>query len=476
MKQRVRMRRRGMILLSLLLLAGLGALSSGLLSPAQEIGSKKAGTIRTDAYGDPLPEGAIARFGTLRFRSSSSLPRVHFADDGKSLLTAMVPTPDICIQGRSWKSFWSPDPPKTECQRCEVPSGKELTHYSIPGVLLGISTARNEKDPTFLYGSEVSEKILKSGVIIAFKKVYIRQSGKDKLLKTCALDETRVRAAAISPNGERVAIVGLDNVIRVLDTATGAETHALREHASDVLTMDFDQTGNWLATADDRTVRVCDLVSRKPLLIASFKQSPQTQTATNLKNPRVALSPDGRWLAIRNGYAVDLWNVATAKKRHTLSGLFPKDVYAYAVIGALTFTPDSRKLVIGDMEAVRLVDMATGKALQRYEGQHYDPVHSLGISPDGRTLATEADGYVRLWDVATGRIIPTPPTNVGTVFTLAFSRDGKLLATGDSPNPIIRIWDVATQKQVHRINVLDAFENPEEKRGATYWRGAVSRS
>src|ERR1043165_3512199 len=105
MKQRVRMRRRGMILLSLLLLAGLGALSSGLLSPAQEIGSKKAGTIRTDAYGDPLPEGAIARFGTLRVRSSSSLPRVHLADDGKSLLTAMVPTPDICIQGRSWKSF-----------------------------------------------------------------------------------------------------------------------------------------------------------------------------------------------------------------------------------------------------------------------------------------------------------------------------------------------------------------------------------
>jgi WD40 repeat protein/DNA-binding SARP family transcriptional activator len=86
---------------------------------------------------------------------------------------------------------------------------------------------------------------------------------------------------------------------------------------------------------------------------------------------------------------------------------------------------------------------------------HVGPVLSVAFSPDGKTLATgSGDGTVRLWDQATHEQIGGPlgrhqTSHAGAIYSVAFSPDGKILASG-SGDGTVRLWDLATHRQIGR--------------------------
>jgi WD40 repeat protein len=197
---------------------------------------------------------------------------------------------------------------------------------------------------------------------------------------------------------------------------------------------------------------------------AAFGQGPEPKRSlVGHERPVLGLdfAPDGKTLA-SCGYdgTIRLWDVETGRCLATL------EPHAGAV-NQVVFSPDGTWLASsGSKPSVILWDVATRREVARLEGQ--GRVVPLAFSPDGRLLATGGydDRTIRLWDVGAwdqgGRLLGKQPSDV---FSLTFSPDGKSLASGGRDGTV-RFWDVDRRRESavltgHRMGVLRVAFSPD---------------
>jgi WD40 repeat protein len=291
-----------------------------------------------------------------------------------------------------------------------------------------------------------------------------------------------VNTVAFSPSGRQLAAAGGDGVVRVWNPLTGRRAGAslpadpadpdgtLGAMGQDGFVYDvaFSPNGKLLASVGTAgTVRLENPRTGKPVgrpLPGDTVAGPYSVVNGPPKLPvgasAVAFSPDGHLLASAEGNGlVRLWNPVTGRQASA-----PLQVDPGGTATAVAFSPDGRLLATaGGNGAIRLWNPATGKpAGAILPANPAGIVRGMAFSPDGRLLAT-ADanpaasglryGSVGRWDLAAGQPIgsplpassgPTPSSDQGGgVGSVAFSPDGRLLASADADGTV-RIWNPAT--------------------------------
>ena len=86
-------------------------------------------------------------------------------------------------------------------------------------------------------------------------------------------------------------------------------------------------------------------------------------------------------------------------------------------------------------------------------------INLMRFSPDGARLAVGTDVAVWVYDVPSGEETALFTGHTGQVNALAFSTDGKILASGGSANPVIQLWDMDTDSKLITLKLAERHDS-----------------
>ncbi len=252
-----------------------------------------------------------------------------------------------------------------------------------------------------------------------------------------------ILGVAFSPDGSRIASAGHDRIVKIWNAHRGTELLTFKGHSATVLAVAFSPDGGRIASASlDKSVQVWD--ARTGAVHARF-------VGHNATVNGVAFSPDGSRVA-SGGWdqVVRVWDARTGAEQVVLKG------HTQPVWG-VAFTPDGNRIaaVSGKVDRqrapqageVRVWDAHSGSELLNLKGHRWF-VRAVAFSPDGRHLATGSyDQTIKVWDAQTGTEQITLTGHIAGVVSLAYSPDGSRLASA-AGDKTVKVWDARTGGEV----------------------------
>ena len=431
----------------------------------------------------------------------------------------------------------------------DVATGQELQFFAHAGAVRGVAFHNN--NTTIVTGSvdkSVMVHVLAAtrvivtgspvrGLTLTPNASHILTAGADKSVKllnignganerTFAGAEEGVNAVAVSRNNVLVAAGGIDKIVRVYNFADGKQIGAFKTAAA-IRGLAFTANNLTLAAAGDNGAIAAWNVTYNPgqpippefgKPLQSFTHAASATSLAfaadnftvysgsldktakawklaseiptkNFAHPNyvdaVAFNQAGTQLATGcHDGTVRIWDIAKGQQLRQINAhVQPQPAPVYCV----AWTADAKQIISGSLDkTLKLWDATSGNLVREFkaykekdfEKGHRDGVFCVAFSPDGKQIASgSSDRTLKLWDVAKGTverefINPTlkapvagdsPPAHPGWIYGLRFTTDGKrIVSAGNAPrnHGYLAVWNVADGKMLSGEELaLGSFNN-----------------
>jgi WD40 repeat protein len=379
-------------------------------------------TKRRDQTGDALPEGALARMGSMRLRSDASINCIAFSHDGKSLITGAY---------NNKLTWW------------DVASGKQTRHVTIvPTNVYSIQMSADGKTLA-VTGSDSAIRILDA------------QTGEQKKMLQDPLRRYGNITAALSPNGKTAVMMHrYERQLLIWNVETGKLEHRITGvNTYNPPPLVFTPDSKQMVTIwTDNKLHLIDVATAKSVR----NLEPALNTTVSMYSTRIpalALTPDGKQIVYRTS-SDRFFNIMDVSSGKIVKRFERTTGYYYSSSGAFAITPNGRFVVetSGD-SAVRVWGLASGKMLRELTSP--GSMNQFALSRDGKKVASFQGNSIFLWDVAASRQLHAGIGHQSAINRLAFTPDGKRLISVGSTT--MRVWDAGTGRELHATRPMSSY-------------------
>lgn len=279
--------------------------------------------------------------------------------------------------------------------------------------------------------------------------------------------EASVNSVDFSHDGKYLITGGNDATAKIWETATGKALASInlsddevfkrvdranKERINDVA---FDPNGKYFVTLG-QMVHVWELPSKKRI-------KEWVVETGNLGAHSVAISPDGKWMAVGQNDAI-----AIVYKTDTWEQVYKFESLVYGFCGGcpteVSFSPDSRYLLKGTKKEIVKYDLTTGK-LAKYFNKHIEDISSVAFSRNGKHLLVSAADDLTLFDAVKGDSLTTFKLNVeGGINQAVFADNDSSLLLACNSNKVVILDSKSGKKKGELTGIL----NQRDKGGILY--------